>query len=161
MQKINNNLTYKFILFLSILILLSAYFIEYILGHSPCNLCLIERLPYFFTVILIFSFYIFKKYEKTINLLILALFLFGFLVSLYHVGIEQGYFEESFVCNLNFSSNEITAKELLKELEKKTISCKIVTFKILGLSLATFNTVLSLLISVIISINLLNYEKNK
>tara|TARA_B100001175_G_scaffold309981_1_gene312405 strand:+ start:47 stop:532 length:486 start_codon:yes stop_codon:yes gene_type:complete len=161
MFRINNNLTYKLLLIFSILVLLSASFIQYVLGHKPCNLCLIERVPYFLAIVLILFFLFFKKYEKLINSLILILFLFGFFVSLYHIGIEQGYFKESFVCNLEFSSNKITAQDLLRELEEKTISCKVVTFRVFGFSLATFNAVISLSISVIMIMILKNYEKNK
>ena len=161
MFRINNNLTYKLLLIFSILVLLSASFIQYVLGHKPCNLCLIERVPYFLAIVLILFFLFFKKYEKLINTLILILFLFGFFVSLYHIGIEQGYFKESFVCNLEFSSNKITAQDLLRELEEKTISCKVVTFRLFGFSLATFNAVISLSISVIMIMILKNYEKNK
>ncbi len=161
MFRINNNLTYKLLLIFSILVLLSASFIQYVLGHKPCNLCLIERVPYFLAIVLILFFLFFKKYEKLINTLILILFLFGFFVSLYHIGIEQGYFKESFVCNLEFSSNKITAQDLLRELEEKTISCKVVTFRVFGFSLATFNAVISLSISVIMIMILKNYEKNK
>ena len=161
MFRINNNLTYKLLLIFSILVLLSASFIQYVLGHKPCNLCLIERVPYFLAIVLILFFLFFKKYEKLINSLILILFLFGFFVSLYHIGIEQGYFKESFVCNLEFSSNKITAQDLLRELEEKTISCKVVTFRVFGFSLATFNAVISLSISVIMIMILKNYEKNR
>ena len=161
MFRINNNLTYKLLLIFSILVLLSASFIQYILGHKPCNLCLIERVPYFFAIVLILFFLFFKKYEKLMNSLILILFLFGFFVSLYHVGIEQGYFKETFVCNLEFSNNKITAQDLLKELEKKTISCKVVTFRVFGFSLATFNAIISLSISAIMIMILKNYGKNK
>jgi len=50
---------------------------------------------------------------------------------------------------------------LLKELQKKTVSCKDVTFKLFGLSLTTFNIFISLLITGILAKNFLNYEKNK
>ena len=49
----------------------------------------------------------------------------------------------------------------LKELENKNISCKNVTFRIFGLSLATFNTIISLTISVILLRIVVNYDKNK
>ena len=57
--------------------------------------------------------------------------------------------------------NILTAEDLLEELKKKTISCKDVTFRVLGLSLATINTIISILLSVILINKILNYEKNK
>ena len=43
----------KIIFLFSFIALISAFFIEYVLGHQPCNLCLIERIPYALFVILI------------------------------------------------------------------------------------------------------------
>jgi len=149
------------ILTFSILALLIAYFIEYILGHKPCNLCLIERVPYVAVVILISLIFILKKYEKTILIIVGIFFVFSTIVSFYHFGIEQGFFKESLVCNLNNSSETLTPQNLLKQLENEIVSCKDVTFNILGLSLATFNTIISLILSVIMLRIVINYGKNK
>ena len=137
-----------------------AYFIEYFLNHAPCNLCLIERIPYMATIILSFLILFFKKYEKIVLITIGLFFVFGTIISFYHVGIEQGFFNESLVCDFNILNNATSAEELLKELEIKSISCKDVNFKIFGLSLATLNTVISFGISAIMFRSSLNYEKN-
>ena len=144
----------KFILNLliafSFLALSFAYFVEFVLGHEPCNLCKIERIPYIGSIILI-SFLIFtNKLEKSILFLVLLLFIFGAVTSIYHVGIEQGIFSESLLCELGINTNIQNTDELLKTLKKTPISCKDVTFKIFGLSLATFNAVLNILISYIL-----------
>jgi len=152
--------TLNIILILSIFTLISAYFIQYILGHEPCNLCLIERIPYFVAVILISLIFIFKKYEKFFSLIVGLFFIFGSIISLYHFGIEQGFFNESLVCDLGDNNTAISTQDLLKQLEKKTVSCKDVTFRILGFSFATFNTILSFVLSVIMIKNFKNYEKN-
>ena len=78
------------------------------------------------------------------------LFTFGAIVSVYHVGIEQGIFSESLLCELGINNKVQNTEELLKTLENTPISCKEVTFTIFGLSLATFNAVLSILISYIL-----------
>jgi disulfide bond formation protein DsbB len=85
----------------------------------------------------------------------------AFIISLYHFGIEQGFIKESLVCDLSSTNTNLTKETILNELKQKTISCKDVTFKIFGLSLATFNIFISLIISVIIIKLFLNYEKNK
>ena len=144
----------KFILNLliafSFIALSFAYFVEFVLGHEPCNLCKIERIPYIGTIILV-SFLIFtKKWEKSILIVVSLLFMFGAVTSVYHVGIEQGIFKESLLCELGINTNIQNTDELLKSLNKTPISCKDVTFKIFGLSLATFNAVLSILISYIL-----------
>ena len=135
---------------LSFVALSFAYFVEFVLGHEPCNLCKIERIPYIGTIILV-SFLIFtKKWEKSILIVVSLLFMFGAVTSVYHVGIEQGIFKESLLCELGINTNIQNTDELLKTLNKTPISCKDVTFKIFGLSLATFNAVLSILISYIL-----------
>ena len=161
MDKLNKNNTLLLVFFISIIALISAYFIEYILGHQPCNLCLIERIPYALSIIIIFLIYKFKQFEKILIILLILVFVFSFIVSIYHFGIEQGYIKESLVCDLQNGSKILSKDELLKELQKKTVSCKDVTFKLFGLSLTTFNIFISLLIIGILAKNFLNYEKNK
>ena len=82
---------------------------------------------------------------------------------LYHsiiLGIEYGLFEESVICKLNETNNAENAQELLKYLKRSIISCKDVTFRIFGQSLATLNTIFSLIISVIM-IYLILYQNEK
>jgi len=161
MNKIKNKNILNIILIFSIFALLTAYFIQYILGLQPCNLCLIERIPYILIIIIISSLLIFKKHEKIYFFLISLIFIFATLISFYHFSIEQGFIKESLVCDINDSTKSLTKEDLLKELKEKTISCKDVTFKILGLSLVTINTIISLILSVITLKIFLNYEKNK
>jgi len=156
-----NKLILKGILVFSIASLSIAYFIQYILGHKPCNLCLVERIPYFASVVLITLMLLIDRFQKIIIIFILLFLIFGSVVSFYHVGIEQGFFNESFVCNLENSGSNISKDQLLQQLENAPISCKDVTFKFIGLSLATINTVISLILSVIIINILRNYEQNK
>ena len=161
MLSIKNKYTLNIVLIFSMFALIAAYFIQYILGHEPCNLCLIERIPYFAAIILISLIFILNKHEKLISLIVSLFFIFGSVVSFYHFGIEQGFFSESLVCNLDNSSKATSTQDLLKQLEKKEISCKDVDFKILGLSLATFNTIISIIISAIMLKIVINYDKNK
>tara|TARA_B110000027_G_scaffold116230_1_gene126834 strand:- start:189 stop:674 length:486 start_codon:yes stop_codon:yes gene_type:complete len=161
MFSIKNKFILNIVLIFSIFTLIAAYFIQYILKHEPCNLCLVERIPYFAAIILISLIFILNKYEKLITLIVGLFFIFGAIVSFYHFGIEQGFFNESFVCDLNNNDKVTSAKDLLKQLRGKTVSCKDVTFKVLGLSLATFNTIISIIISAIMVKIIINYDKNK
>ena len=162
MVLIKNKLILKCVLFFSIFALSFAYFVQYILGHQPCNLCLIERVPYISAVILISLIFILKKYERIISIIVALFFIFGIIVSLYHIGIERGLFDESLVCKLSgIKSSNMTTNDLLKELEKNTVSCKDITFTLLGFSLATINTIISFILSVIMLWNIKNYGKNR
>jgi len=161
MSQLKNKTLFNLILWFSIFALFAAYFIQYILGHLPCNLCLIERIPYFLTIIIIIISFKFKEYEKIYLALLSIIFIFATLLSFYHFGIEQGFIKESLVCDLSSQNNNLTAEDILRELKEKVISCKDITFKILGLSLATINTIISLILSIIITNIFYNYEKNK
>ena len=155
-----NKLLLNGILAFSILSLSIAYFIQYVLGHKPCNLCIIERIPYIAAIILISLIFILNRYQKIISSLILIFFIFGAVVSFYHFGIEQGFFSESLVCDLG-NSRPLNKEDLLNQLKKtEIVSCKDVTFRFLGLSLATINTVISLILSGIIIKVIKNYGKN-
>ena len=159
-----NNLkitTLKVVFIISLISLISAYFIEYILGHQPCNLCLMERIPYALSIILIILNYLLKKNEQFIILLLILLFSFSFILSFYHFGIEQGFFEESAVCGIKNASDAISKEDILKQLQLRIVSCKDVTFKIFGLSLTSFNIVISLTIIILLTKLLKNYEKFK
>jgi len=151
----------KLIFIISFVAIISAYFIEYALGHQPCNLCLIERIPYGLSLFLIIINFILKKNDKFIIILLTLIFIFSFLISIYHFGIEQGFFEESTVCGLNNTTDIISKDELLKILNEKPVSCKDVTFRVFGLSLTTINIGISLLIVILLIKIYKTYEKNK
>ena len=151
---------FKIIFFLSIFSLISAYFIEHILGHQPCNLCLFERIPYLFAIILTLLSFKLKHFQKIFIILLIIVFFVATLLSLYHLGIEQGFIQESLVCNLQGDSTVLSKEEILKQLQQKAVNCKDVTFKIFGLSLTTFNVLISFLLTVLLSKMYLDYEKN-
>mgnify|MGYP001305918763 CR=1 FL=1 len=160
MEQIKNKSTLNLIMLFSFFALVSAYFIQYILNHEPCNLCLIQRIPYLLAIPLIAITMVLKKFEKIILALLSLLFFFGAIVSFYHFGIEQGFFSEPLVCNLEKNDSNLSKEELIKQLKETTVSCKDVTFKFFGLSLATINTIISLILTFITVKLFLNYEKN-
>ena len=150
----------KIIFLFSFIALISAFFIEYVLGHQPCNLCLIERIPYGLSIIIIMGIFFIKKNQKFMVLLLILTFIFSFAISFYHYGIEQGFFQESSICGVKDFTESITKEDLLKQLSKKTISCKDVTFRIFGLSLTSINIVINILFIITLSKIFTKYEKN-
>jgi len=155
-----NKLLLNGILAFSILSLSIAYFVQFVLGHKPCNLCIIERIPYIVAIILISLIFILNRYQKLISSLILIFFIFGAVVSFYHFGIEQGFFSESLICELG-NSEPLNKEELLNQLKKtEIVSCRDVTFRFLGLSLATINTIISFILSGIMIKIIKSYGKN-
>ena len=160
MIEINKTITLKLIFLISILALTLAFFIEYVLGHQPCNLCILERIPYIFALIIILLNYKFINLEKYFILLLILIFLAATILSIYHLSIEQGFIKESLVCDLKDGSNLLSKEDILKQLQEKSVSCKDVTFKILGLSLTTYNIIISILIVYFTTKSYLNYDKN-
>ena len=57
--KLKENLQH-YILFFSLFAILFAYYVEFVLGHKPCNLCLLERIPYILAILIIILSSIFK-----------------------------------------------------------------------------------------------------
>ena len=152
---------FKTIFLISLIALISAYFIEHVLGHQPCNLCLLERIPYFFSIIIIILNLKFNHFEKFFIFLLIIVFFGATLLSLYHFGIEQGLIQESLVCDLQNGSEALSKEEMLKQLQQKSVSCKDVTFKIFGLSLTTINIIISCLITIILIKMYFEYDKNR
>ena len=138
-------------------ILVSAYFIQYVLNVPPCQLCYYQRYPYYFaTIVIILAF--FKKINlKQVFILLLFTSFVSASLSFYHIGIEQSFFDELGSCTNDTKSNN--AEHLLKELQKQpVISCKNISFQIFGLSLATINFILSIILVLLYGI-FLKYEK--
>ena len=160
MVEINKTITLKLIFLISIIALSSAFFIEYILGYQPCNLCILERIPYLLALIIIVINYKFINLEKYFILSLILIFLAATILSLYHLGIEQGFIEVSLVCDLKNGSNLLSKEDILRQLQEKNVSCKDVTFKIFGLSLTSYNIIISLLITYIAARTYLSYDKN-
>ena len=154
----------KILILISIILLLSltaAFVIEYVLGHKPCKLCIYQRFPYIFSIFLIFYILLIKKYIKPTLLILSLVSLCGSILAFYHFGIEEGFFKESVVCEAQNLSQNLSREDILKQLKENTISCKDVTFKVFGLSLASINTIFSFVLFVIFLKLFKNYEINK
>lgn len=148
---------YNIILVISIIALFFAFIVEYILGHQPCNLCLLERVPYALSILTIIFYSKKNLKKKNLSIILAIFFIIGAFLSIYHLGIEQGIFKESFVCSTSDDLN-LNKEQLLQQLQKMSISCKNVTFRIFGFSLTTYNLVLSIIISIYL---LGHYAKQK
>jgi len=158
-KQINKKFLFSILVFTS-LVLVSAFIIEHQLDHKPCKLCLYERIPYFLSMLLIIKMFFIKKYERVTLLILFLLFMSSTVLAFYHFGIEQGFFSESLACTSGNLSEMLSKEELLEQLKQNSISCKDVSFRILGLSLAAINTIFSLVLSVIFIRLYINYEKN-
>ncbi len=141
----------------NIAILLSAYFIQYVLKIPPCAMCYYQRIPYYLATAVIFlALFKIVNFRTLFSILILLSFI-SILLGLYHVGIEQGFLNELNSCSNNIKVDNTA--NLLKELQKQSVvSCKNISFKIFGLSLAAINSITSVVLMLIYWL-ILKYEK--
>ena len=158
-KQINKKFLFTILIFIS-LVLVSAYVIEYKLNHEPCKLCLYERIPYFLAILLMMKIFFTRGYESATLLILSLVFIISLILAFYHFGIEQGFFNESLACTTPDLSNTLSKEQLLEQLKQNSISCKNISFRILGLSLAAINTIFSLVLSVIFIKLFLSYGKN-
>ena len=158
-EQINKKILFILLIFVS-LVLVSAFIIEYKLGHQPCKLCIYQRIPYFLSILLIVKIIFINKYEKVTLLILFLVFMSSAILAFYHFGIEQGFVSESLACSTGEQLKTLSKEELLEKLKQNSISCKDVSFKILGLSLAAINSIFSLVLSAIFVKLFLSYGKN-
>ena len=160
MLKQTNNIFLFVILAIISLTTISTLIIQHWLGHEPCKLCLYERIPYFLSILLIIKIIFIEKYKKITLLILFLVFMCSTVLAFYHFGIEQGFFSESLACTRGELSKTLSKEELLQQLKLNSISCKDVSLRILGLSLAAINTIFSLILSAIFMRMFINYGKN-
>jgi len=146
-NKIYNYFIYIFLI--NILVILSALFIEYILKVKPCALCIYERYPYYLILLFTILFFFKTNWKNQLMILIIITSIVSFFLAGYHVGIEYGLINELSSCKTEVSKN-ISKDILLKELQSKLApSCKEVAFKLFGLSLASINMIMSLILTIL------------
>ena len=137
------------ILFVNILVILSALFIEFFLKVKPCILCIYQRYPYYIITFLSLIYFLKKDLKILLILLIILTSLASIILSTYHVGIETGLIEETTSCKTSLNNN-LSKDAILKQLESNLASsCKEVSFKLFGFSLASINIILSLILTTI------------
>jgi len=152
----NTILLLKLSFFISTTMLLSAFYLQYFKNLPPCDLCITQR--WFHVLILLYSltiYIIFKIKNLPLTLVLLGLvivWLFSGLAGMYHFGIELKLWSGPDAC----SSNLTFSKDLLNYLlNKSPIKCDEIMFSVLGISLAGWNTIISSIISLFLSLTLM------
>ena len=150
-----NNI-FKISFLISSSMLLSAFYLEYFHDAFPCDLCITQR--WFHALIISYSLIAIFIHEKKFlaNKFILIGLSITWIASsvagLYHFGIEMNFWSGPDEC----SSSIDFSKDLLKYLlNKSPIKCDEVMFKILGLSLAGWNALMSFVMFSIVSVFLM------
>lgn len=127
----------------------SAYTAQYGFGLMPCVLCLYQRIPFFVVIVLsAISFFAHGKLKTILISLCALALLTGAGIAFYHTGVEKHWFYMDGGC----AAEENTANSL-EELRnqligKPNIPCDKPAFLFLGLSMATWNFIFSLVMGV-------------
>ena len=122
----------------------------------PCKLCIYQRIPYLVAIFTSIIGYIFLN-QKLWLYIILLVFFSSFFLAGYHSGIENSIFAEFKGCKSE-NINLLNKDEILKSFNEIMPNCKDVQFRILGFSLATLNMFISLIIVIISTFLIKNYE---
>ena len=130
---------------MSFCILISTLLIEYIFNFPPCKLCIYQRIPYLLIIIFGIGLVFFKKMREFLFIFIM-LQIANFFIAFFHSLVERGVVEYEMNCTSTGSDIQ-TIDELRNFLEKVPIAkCNEILFSIMGLSLANFNLIVSVLL---------------
>ena len=137
--------TENLLILISFCILVSTLLIEYIFNFPPCKLCIYQRIPYLLIIILGIGL-IFLKKNKEFLLIFIVLQIVNFFIAFFHSLVERGIVNYEMNCTSTGSDIQ-TIEELRSFLDKVPIAkCNEILFSIMGLSLANFNLLVSVLL---------------
>ena len=149
------NMTFSILIVIgiySLTVLISVYFMEFVLGWKPCELCLLQRYPYFIIIIMSIAFMVAKIKNININsklaiVLILAPIFTGLLIAVYHFGVENSYWRNISACSDQLSKIDVNTDNLLSGLNEIKPNCSD-PVKIFGLSISGYNILSNILMMV-------------
>ena len=154
----SKNIFYLIVLF-SIFAILSAFFIQYVLGHAPCKLCTYQRIPYYVIILIGLITLFFPKIIKLSFLLLILLLIAEFLISNYHTLITYEIISYSGCQSAEIPNDINQLKEALIS-DTLIVNCSNANLKYFGIPLSIYNSFFSLMFLIIIAFNA-HKEKSK
>jgi len=144
-MKINSIQLIWFAFLGSLTLLIGAYAFEFLGNLKPCKMCLWQRWPHIAAIligILIF-------YTKSILLMRIAsmIILIGAIIAFYHMGVEYHWWKGPTTCSSGSITNLSSTELMNKILKAPIIRCDEVQWHFVGLSMAAWNGILSLVLS--------------
>ncbi len=133
--------------------ILGALAFEHIGGYVPCELCLLQRWPYYIglpLLAIIIGFWDkFPIILRIILTLIVALiFAWGAYLGAYHAGFEWGFWSGPASCGDNIEG--LSFDQLRDINETRIIPCNEPQFRLFGISFAGYNAIISTLIAALL-----------
>ena len=154
----SKNIFYLAVLF-SIFAILSAFFMQYVLGHDPCKLCTYQRIPYYIIILIGLITFLFPKIIKITSFLLIFLLLAEFLVSNYHTLSTFEVISYSGCQSAEIPSDINVLKEALMS-DTLIVNCSNANLKYFGIPLSIYNSFFSLMFLIVIVFNAYK-EKNQ
>ena len=148
---------------ISIISISSALIAEYFFNLQPCELCLKQRHPYYLILICLILIFLFRNLDKIwVYLVIQIASIYGLFYSIWHVGVENKILKGPSGCSAMLTNSENTTDLKAQILSKQVISCEEIIWSFYGISAASINTVVLLVIFILNAIYLIkNYGIKK
>jgi disulfide bond formation protein DsbB len=126
-----------------------ALVFEHVLGYVPCKLCLMQRNPYYVAMPLGLLAAVLPSRWTQLGLWLLALvFLVSAVLGAYHAGVEWGFFLGPSDCGGGSGAGAGNVGDFLNQLQNThVVSCTQAAWRFLGLSLAGWNVLISLVLA--------------
>ena len=154
----SKNIFFLAVLF-SIFAILSAFFMQYVLGHTPCKLCTYQRIPYYIIILIGLITLFFPKIIKLTSFLLIFLLLAEFLVSNYHTLSTYEVISYSGCQSAEIPNDINQLKEALMS-DTLIVNCSNANLKYFGIPLSIYNSFFSLMFLIVIVFNAYK-EKNQ
>jgi disulfide bond formation protein DsbB len=133
-----------------------AWFLEIFMGLAPCKLCLVQRWPWYtalplgFVALIIAGPLGYPDAARPAFAMLAAIFMIGAALGAHHAGVEWGWWQGPADCGGRLQAGPASAADLLAAMDRtRIVSCTEATFKVMGLSLAGWNALLSFLLATI------------
>ena len=156
---INSKNIFLLAVLFSIFAILSAFFMQYVLGHAPCKLCTYQRIPYYIIILVGLITLFFPKIIKLTSILLIFLLLAEFLVSNYHTLSTYEVISYSGCQSAEIPNDINQLKEALMS-DTLIVNCSNANLKYFGIPLSIYNSFFSLMFLIVIVFNAYK-EKNQ
>ncbi len=143
---------------ISLISISSALIAEYFFNLQPCDLCLKQRHPYYLILVSLVFIFIIKNLNKVVFYLLIQLAsVYGLFYSIWHVGVENKILKGPAGCSAMLTNSEDASDLKAQILSKQVISCDEVIWSFFGISAASINTLVLLVIFILNAIYLFRY----
>ena len=143
---------------ISLISISSALIAEYFFNLQPCELCLKQRHPYYLILVSLVFIFIIKNLNKIVFYLLIQLSaVYGLFYSIWHVGVENKILKGPSGCSVMLTNSESASDLKAQILSKQVISCDEVIWSFFGISAASINTLVLLVIFILNAIYTIKY----